>query len=103
MRDSDVQRGAWSGAASDGVDGTGGGLGDRRAQLLDDTTVSALARHLGVDWHTGWDAIEVEAKARIGDPSRLKNVKTLGVDEHIWRPSRIGFDRAVTIMVDLTP
>jgi transposase len=22
--------------------------------------------------------------------------------EHIWRPSRIGFDRAVTIMVDLT-
>jgi transposase len=47
----------------------------------DDTTVSALAGHLGVDWHTCWDAVEVEAKARIGDPSRLKNVKTLGVDE----------------------
>jgi len=29
-------------------------------------------------------------------------VKTLGVDEHIWRPSRIGVDRAVTIMVDLS-
>ena len=29
-------------------------------------------------------------------------MKTLGVDEHIWRPSRIGVDRAVTIMVDLT-
>jgi len=29
----------------------------------DDITVSALARHLGVDWHTCWDAIEVEAKA----------------------------------------
>jgi transposase len=72
------------------------------ALSYDDTTVSALARHRGVDWHTCWDAIEVEAKARIGDPSRLKNVKTLGVDEHIWRPSRIGFDRAVTIMVDLT-
>ena len=27
----------------------------------DDTTVSALARHLGVDWHTCWDAIEAEA------------------------------------------
>jgi transposase len=27
----------------------------------DDTTVSALARHLGVDWHTLWDAVEVEA------------------------------------------
>src|SRR5829696_3676074 len=61
-----------------------------------DTTVSALARHLGVDWHTSWDAIEVEAKARTSKPDRLSGVKTLGVDEHIWRPSRIGVDRAVT-------
>jgi transposase len=68
----------------------------------DDTTVSALARHLGVDWHTCWDAIEVEAKARVGRPERLQKVTTLGVDEHIWRPSRVGTDRAVTIMVDLT-
>src|SRR3954471_24670365 len=67
----------------------------------DDTTVSALARHLGVDWHTCWSAVEVEARARVGQPERLQNVKTLGVDEHIWRPSRIGVDRAVTIMVDL--
>jgi transposase len=72
------------------------------ALSCDDTTVSALARHLGVDWHTAWDAIEVEAKARIKDPARLAGVRTLGVDEHIWRPSRIGVDRAVTIMVDLT-
>ncbi len=68
----------------------------------DDTTVSALARHLGVDWHTCWDAIEVEAKTRVGRPERLQGVKTLGVDEHIWKPSRVGTDRAVTIMVDLT-
>jgi transposase len=68
----------------------------------DDTTVSALARQLGVDWHTCWNAVEVEAKARTSDPVRLQNVKTLGVDEHIWRPSRIGVDRAVTIMVDLS-
>ena len=68
----------------------------------DDTTVSALARHLGVDWHTAWSAIETEAKARVGKPERLHGVTTLGVDEHIWRPSRIGVDRAVTIMVDLT-
>jgi transposase len=67
-----------------------------------DTTVSALARQLGVDWHTCWDAVEVEARARTSDPARLENVKTLGVDEHIWRPSRIGVDRAVTIIVDLT-
>jgi len=72
------------------------------ALSCDDTTVSALARHLGVDWHTCWDAVEVEAKARVADPGRRQNVKTFGVDEHIWRPSRIGVDRAVTIMVDLT-
>jgi transposase len=69
----------------------------------DDTTVSALARHLGVDWHTCWDAVEVEAKRRLADPARLVGVSALGVDEHIWRPSRIGAkDRAVTSMVDLT-
>jgi transposase len=72
------------------------------ALSYDDTTVSALARHLGVDWHTCWDAIEVEAKARTSNRDRLKRVKTLGVDEHIWRPSRIGVDRAVTIIVDLS-
>jgi transposase len=72
------------------------------ALSYDDTTVSALARHLGVDWHTAWDAIETEAKARITNPNRLKGVRTLGVDEHIWRPSRIGVDRAVTIIVDLS-
>jgi transposase len=68
----------------------------------DDTTVSALARQLGVDWHTAWNAIELEAKARTSNPQRLAGVKTLGVDEHIWRPSRIGVDRAVTIIVDLS-
>lgn len=69
----------------------------------DDTTVSALARHLGVDWHTCWDAVEVEATRRLKNPARLRGVRSLGVDEHIWRPSRIGEkDRAVTGMVDLT-
>jgi transposase len=72
------------------------------ALSYDDTTVSALARHLGVDWHTAWDAIEVEAKARTSNPDRLSGVTILGVDEHIWRPSRNGVDRAVTIMVDLS-
>lgn len=72
------------------------------ALSFDDTTVSALARRLGVDWHTCWNAIEVEATARVGRAERLDKVTTLGVDEHIWRPSRVGVDRAVTIMVDLT-
>jgi transposase len=69
----------------------------------DDTTVSALARHLGVDWHTLWDAVEAEATRRLADPARLQGVTVLGVDEHIWRPSKIGDpQRAVTGMVDLT-
>ena len=73
------------------------------ALTFDDTTVSALARHLGVDWHTCWDAVEVEATRRLGDPARLAGVEVLGVDEHIWRPSRVGDkDWAVTGMVDLT-
>ena len=68
----------------------------------DDTTVAALARHLGVDWHTLWDAVEVEATARPQHPDRLAAVRTLGVDEHVGRPSRYGPDGAVTAMVDLT-
>jgi transposase len=68
----------------------------------DDTTVAALARHLGVDWRTCWDAIEIEATRRMADADRLAGVVTLGVDEHIWTPSHHGGDRAVTSMVDLT-
>ena len=64
--------------------------------------MSALARHLGVAWHTAWTAIETQAKAQVAVPERLAGVRTLGVAEHIWRPSRVGTDRAVTIMVDLT-
>ena len=68
----------------------------------DDTTVSAIARHLGVDWHTAWAAIKAEARRRVKRPERLKGVKTLGVDEHIWRPSMRSTSKAVTVMVDLT-
>jgi len=69
----------------------------------DDTTVSALARHLCVGWHTLWRAARAEAAQRISRPGRLEGVKTLGVDEHIWRPGRFRTgERAVTSMVDLT-
>ena len=61
------------------------------ALSYDDTTVSALARHLGVDWHTAWDAIEVEAQARTTNPARLRGVRTLGVDEHIVRHEALLF------------
>jgi len=69
----------------------------------DDTTVSALARHLGVDWHTLMDAVSEYAGDRVGDPARLSGVSTVGVDEHIWRHGfRPGLERAVTGIVDLT-
>lgn len=69
----------------------------------DDTTVSAIARHLGVAWDTCWSAIKASASTRIADPARLGNIKTIGVDEHIWRPSKVSsIDKAVTVMVDLT-
>jgi len=45
----------------------------------DDTTVSALARHLRVDWHTLWNAIRGEACRRTSDPGRTRGVRTLGV------------------------
>lgn len=73
------------------------------ALARDDTTVSALARHLRVGWHTLWPAIKRTAAARVSRPDRLDGVKTLGVDEHIWRPGRFRQnERAVTAMVDLT-
>src|SRR3954452_2268251 len=69
----------------------------------DDTTVSALARHLGVAWDTCWTAIKPHAEKLIKVPARVRGVKTLGVDEHIWRPSKVSStDKAVTVMVDLT-
>lgn len=68
----------------------------------DDTTVAALARRLRVGWHTLWRAIAQHAGDGLDDPDRLGGVVTLGVDEHIWKPSRRGYDRAVTSMVDLT-
>jgi transposase len=72
------------------------------ALAWDDTSVSAVARRLGVDWHTVWDAVRPVMKRRVENPSRLSGVTSLGVDEHIWRPGRHRSDRAVTGMVDLT-
>jgi transposase len=58
----------------------------------DDTTVSPLARYLGVNWHTAWNAIEVEATDRVRRTERLQNVTTLGVDEHMVRHEALLFD-----------
>ncbi len=68
----------------------------------DDTTVSALARRLGVGWHTLWRPMRVAAAARLARSGRLDGVAALGVDEHVWRPGKFGAGRDVTVMVDLT-
>ena len=69
----------------------------------DDTTVAALARRLGVAWDTCWNGIAAAAKKLTTRPGRLTGIKTIGVDEHIWRPSKVAaVDKAVTVMVDLT-
>lgn len=56
-----------------------------------------------MDWHTLWDAIEAEATHRDGCPTRLKGVKTMGVDEHIWRRGSFGQGPGGHCEVDLTP
>jgi len=65
----------------------------------DDTTVSAIARRLGVAWMTCWNAIQSAARTLVARPERVRGVTTIGVDEHIWRPSRnASKDKAVTVM-----
>jgi transposase len=69
----------------------------------DDTSVSAIARHLAVAWRTCWTAVERAARERIDRPGRVAGVSAVGVDEHIWLPSkRATTDKAVTVMVDLS-
>ncbi|MBA2531638.1 MAG: hypothetical protein H0V23_05955 [Nocardioidaceae bacterium] len=64
---------------------------NRRARVDPDHTASPAT----------WDAVKVGAKQRVADPARLSGADP-GVDEHIWRPSKRGTDRAVTAMVNLT-
>jgi transposase len=70
----------------------------------DTASVAAVARRLGVDWHTLWEAIKPLLAALADDPARLAGVEVLGVDEHIWhhtpRPGKGPKER--TGMVDLS-
>ncbi|RAX49863.1 hypothetical protein DQ353_06770 [Arthrobacter sp. AQ5-05] len=67
-----------------------------------DIAVSAIARQLGVDWHTVWDNIKPLAELELADPKRLEGVTTLGVDEHIWKHTGFPNDRVLTGFVDHT-
>jgi transposase len=70
----------------------------------DTASVAAVARRLGVDWHTLWETIKPLLAMLAGDPARYERVEVLGVDEHIWhhapRPGK--GPKQLTGMVDLT-
>ena len=70
----------------------------------DTASVAAIARRLGVDWHTLWDAIKPLLEELADEPARFEGVEVLGVDEHIWHHSpRPGKGpKELTGMVDLT-
>lgn len=73
------------------------------AIVVDHLTVSRAAAGLGVGWHTANTAILTEGKRLlIDDPARFDGVRVIGVDEHVWRPTRFG-DKYVTVIIDLTP
>ena len=73
------------------------------AVVVDHLTVSRAAEGLGVGWHTTNTAILAEGKrALIDDPARFDGVAVIGVDEHVWRHTRLG-DKYVTVIIDLTP
>ena len=76
-----------------------------RRLMLDRTTVSAVARELGLSWDTvntiAMDATQVIVAA---DTGRLHGVRVIGVDEHRWSHTRrAGDDGYVTVIIDLTP
>jgi len=70
----------------------------------DNASVASMARRLGVDWHTVWEAIKPLLDELVDDPDRLAGVDTVGVDEHIWhhqpRPGK--GPKEQTGIVDLT-
>lgn len=73
------------------------------ALVLDHFTVARAAANLGVSWHTANTAILDDGKRLLlDDPHRFDGVTTIGVDEHLWRHTRLG-DKYVTVIIDLTP
>ncbi|TJZ96106.1 ISL3 family transposase, partial [Dermacoccus nishinomiyaensis] len=74
-----------------------------RGIVIDHLTVTRVAAGLGVSWSAANTAVLAEGKRRlIDDPARFDGVTTIGVDEHVWRHTRLG-DKYVTVIIDLTP
>ena len=65
-------------------------------------TVARVAEALGVAWNTANTAVLAEGRrVLISAPHRFDGVTSIGVDEHVWRPTRRG-DKHVTVIIDLT-
>ena len=73
------------------------------ALVVDRLSVSRIAAALGVAWDTANAAILTAGQQLLLDqPDRLDGVEVLGVDEHVWRHTRLG-DKYMTVIIDLTP
>ncbi|AOG27549.1 ISL3 family transposase [Cutibacterium avidum] len=73
------------------------------ALVVDRLSISRIAAALGVAWDTANTAIlDAGQQLLIEHPGRLNGVEVLGVDEHVWRHTRLG-DKYVTVIIDLTP
>ena len=65
--------------------------------------MARIAQGLAVAWDTANQAVLAESLCLlINDPTRLEGVRVVGVDEHVWRHTRVG-DKYVTVVIDLTP
>lgn len=66
-------------------------------------SMARIAQGLAVAWDTANQAVLAESlRLLINDPTRLEGVRVVGVDEHVWRHTRVG-DKYVTVVIDLTP
>ena len=72
---------------------------------IDRTSVSAVAKALGLGWDLVNDLAVSETRAMVYDqPGHFDGVRVLGVDEHKWKHVRgDGSSSFVTVLVDLTP
>lgn len=70
----------------------------------DGESVAAVARQLGVGWHTVMRGVRNHGQPLVDDPDRLDGVCGLGVDEHVWAHAgpkrRTGY---ATGVVDISP
>ena len=72
---------------------------------IDRTSVSAVAKALGLGWDLVNDLAVSETRAMVYDqPGHFDGDRVLGVDEHKWKHVRgDGSPSFVTVLVDLTP